>query len=158
MITACHPSKETIKQVNKLTLIKKDKTINCPINDPTRCAVDTPLTQLYESSISNNRDFASILEKGEESLLLRLHMIKAAQKSIDIQTFIWVNDEAGHLVLAELLEAAKRGVKVNIIIDQLFSMGNSWFLAELATLHENLNVKLFNPTFNEGHTLSLIHI
>jgi phosphatidylserine/phosphatidylglycerophosphate/cardiolipin synthase-like enzyme len=152
LITACHPSKETIKQVNKLTLIKKDKTINCPINDPTRCAVDTPLTQLYESSISNNRDFASILEKGEESLLLRLHMIKAAQKSIDIQTFIWVNDEAGHLVLAELLEAAKRGVKVNIIIDQLFSMGNSWFLAELATLHENLNVKLFNPTFNEGHT------
>ena len=31
-------------------------------------------------------------------------------------------------------------------------MGNSWFLAEVATLHENLNVRMFNPLFNEGHT------
>ncbi len=151
-LTACHPSQKVIQQVNQLTQIKKDKTIKCPITDITRCAIDTPLSQLYQSSIHNKQDYVTLLENGEESLLIRLHLIKAAQKSIDIQTFIWVNDEAGHLVLSELLEAAKRGVKVNIIIDQLFSMGNSWFLAELATLHENFTVKLFNPTFNEGHT------
>jgi phosphatidylserine/phosphatidylglycerophosphate/cardiolipin synthase-like enzyme len=151
-LMACHPSKDTIKQVNQLTLTKKDKTINCPPTNINRCAIDTPLISLVDISQNNNRDFVSLLEKGEDSLLLRLHMIKAAKKSIDIQTFIWVNDDAGHLVLAELLEAAKRGVKVNIIIDQLFSMGSSWFLSELATLHTNLNVRLFNPTFNEGHT------
>lgn len=151
-LVACHPSPETIKQVNHLTHIKKDKTTTC-INDPiSRCAIDTPLTNLYQTSLKNKQDYVSLLEYGSDSLLLRLHMIKAAQKSIDIQTFIWVNDDAGHLVLAELLTAAKRGVKVNIIIDQLFSMGNSWFLAELATLHQNLTVKMFNPTFNEGHT------
>ena len=151
-LTACHPSQKVIQQVNQLTQIKKDKTIKCPITDITRCAIDTPLSQLYQSSIHNKQDYVTLLENGEESLLIRLHLIKAAQKSIDIQTFIWVNDEAGHLVLSELLEAAKRGVKVSIVIDQLFSMGNSWFLAELATLHENFTVKLFNPTFNEGHT------
>ncbi len=151
-LSACHPSKETIKRVNDLTYIKKDKSINCPIIDETRCAIDTPLNKLYGKTSDIHKDYVTLLEKGEDSLLLRLHLIKAAQKSIDIQTFIWVNDDAGHLMLAELLEAAKRGVKVNIIIDQLFSMGNSWFLAELATLHENLTVKMFNPTFNEGHT------
>ena len=151
-LTACHPNQKIIKQVNQLTQIKKDKSLKCPANDITRCAIDTPLRELYQSSIQNNQDHVTLLDNGEESLLIRLHLIKAAQKSIDIQTFIWVNDEAGHLVLAELLEAAKRGVKVNIIIDQLFSMGNSWFLAELATLHENFTVKMFNPTFNEGHT------
>ncbi|HHL31696.1 MAG TPA: phospholipase D family protein [Oceanospirillales bacterium] len=151
-LVACHPSSETIKKVNQLTYSKKEKTISCPINNAQRCAIDSPLSNLYEVAIHNNRDYLTLLEKGSDSLLLRLHMIKAAQKSIDIQTFIWVNDESGHLVLAELLAAAKRGVKVNIIIDQLFSMGNSWFLAELATLHENLNIKMFNPTFNEGHT------
>lgn len=152
LLSACHPSHETIKKVNDLTYVKKDKQINCPITNTTRCAIDTPLQPLFEKSQKTHKDYVTLLEKGEDSLLLRLHMIKAAQISIDIQTFIWVNDDAGHLVLAELLEAAKRGVKVNVIIDQLFSMGNSWFLAELATLHENFTVKMFNPTFNEGHT------
>ncbi len=151
-LTACHPSQKIIKQVNQLTQIKKDKSVKCPVTDITRCAIDSPLSALYQLSIQNKQDHVTLLDNGEESLLIRLHLIKAAQESINIQTFIWVNDEAGHLVLAELLEAAKRGVKVNIIIDQLFSMGNSWFLAELATLHENFTVKMFNPTFNEGHT------
>ncbi len=152
LVVACHPSPELIKKVNQVTLNKKDKTLSCPSTDSKHCAIDTPLTELYEQTQFSNRDAVTLLERGEDSLLLRLHMIKAAQKSIDIQTFIWVNDESGHLVLAELLAAAKRGVKVNIIIDQLFSMGNTWFLAELATLHENFNIRMFNPIFNEGHT------
>jgi phosphatidylserine/phosphatidylglycerophosphate/cardiolipin synthase-like enzyme len=152
LLCSCHPSPEVIKQVNRITAIKKDKTLSCPPNIQNKCAIDSPLGILFESNKLAKADSVTLLEKGEDSLLLRLHLIKSAQKSIDIQTFIWVNDEAGHLVLSELLEAAKRGVKVNIIIDQLFSMGNSWFLAEVATLHENLNVRMFNPLFNEGHT------
>ncbi|VAW40933.1 Cardiolipin synthetase [hydrothermal vent metagenome] len=152
LLAACHPSPEIIRKVNELTYIKKDKTVNCPITNTTRCAIDTPLLDLYNNSLITGKDYVSLLEKGENSLLVRLHLIKAAQTSIDIQTFIWVNDESGHLVLAELLEAAKRGVRVNIIIDQLFSMGDTWFLAELATLHANLNIRLFNPVFNEAHT------
>lgn len=152
MLVACHPSPETIKRVNEITFIKKDKTTTCPISDKRHCAVDTPLELLYDSSLVDNKDRVTLLEKGEESLLIRLHLIKSAQTSIDIQTFIWVNDESGHLMIAELLQAAKRGVRVNIIIDQLFSMGNTWLLAELATLHENLNIRLFNPLFNEADT------
>ena len=152
LLTACHPSPEMIKQVNVQVNIKKDQQILCPPTRINKCAIDSPLTALYQQSKQHNQSYASILEKGEDALLLRLHMIKMAQKSIDIQTFIWANDDAGHLVLAELLSAAKRGVKVNIIIDQLFSMGNSWFLAEVATLHKNLTVKMFNPIFNEGNT------
>jgi len=152
LLTSCHPSPETIRKVNELTYIKKDKSLTCSANDFRHCAIDTPLQDLYYKSIHNNKDHVTLLESGEDSLLIRLHLIKAAQTSINIQTFIWVNDESGHLVLAELLEAAKRGVKVNIIIDQLFSMGNTWLLAELATLHENLNIRMFNPLFNEAHT------
>ncbi len=152
LLCSCHPSPEIIKQVNRITAIKKDKSISCPATYQNKCAIDTPLAHLFEKNKLVKTDSVTLLEKGEESLLLRLHLIRSAQKSIDIQTFIWVNDETGHLVLSELLEAAKRGVQVNIIIDQLFSMGNSWFLAEVATLHENLNVRMFNPLFNEGHT------
>lgn len=152
LLSACHPSQETIRRVNELTYIKKDKSLTCPDNDSSHCAIDTPLLSLYNSAIIDKKDRITLLEKGDDSLLIRLHLIKSAQTSINIQTFIWVNDESGHLVLAELLEAAKRGVKVNIIIDQLFSMGNTWLLAELATLHENFNIRMFNPLFNEAHT------
>ncbi len=152
LLSACHPSPETIRRVNELTYIKKDKVLTCPEEDSSHCAIDTPLEPLYNKAIIDKKDRITLLEKGDDSLLIRLHMIKSAQTSIDIQTFIWVNDESGHLMLAELLEAAKRGVKVNIIIDQLFSMGNTWLLAELATLHENLNIRMFNPLFNEAHT------
>ncbi|MCF6317836.1 MAG: phospholipase D family protein [Proteobacteria bacterium] len=152
VLVACHPSSELIRKVNELTYIKKDKSLNCPIEDITHCAIDTPLLDLYSNSLITGKDYVGLLEKGDDSLLVRLHLIKAAQTSIDIQTFIWVNDESSHLVLAELFAAAKRGVRVNIIIDQLFSMGDTLFLAELATLHENLNIRLFNPVFNEAHT------
>ncbi|MFK8012471.1 MAG: phospholipase D family protein [Marinicellaceae bacterium] len=152
LLSACHPSPETIRQVNELTYIKKDKSLTCPLQNKTNCAIDTPLSLLYDAALIDKKDKITLLEKGQDSLLVRLHLIKSAQSSIDIQTFIWVNDESGHLMLTELLAAAKRGVKVNIIIDQLFSMGNTWLLAELATLHENFNIRMFNPLFNEGHT------
>jgi len=152
LLSACHPSPETVRRVTELTYIKKDKSLTCPIEDSRRCAIDTPLLSLYNAALIDKKDRITLLEKGDESLLIRLHMIKSAQTRIDVQTFIWVNDESGHLMLAELLQAAKRGVKVNIIIDQLFSMGNTWLLAELATLHENFNIRMFNPIFNEAHT------
>lgn len=150
--TGCSLSPEIKQAAEKVTYKKKNKHVKCDQDDPNKCAIDSPINHLYQQSQIQQSNYVSLLEKGEDSLLLRLHLIKAAKESINIQTFIWVNDDSGRLVLSELLEAAKRGVKVNLIIDQLFSMGNSRLLAELATLHHNLNIRLFNPTFNEGHT------
>ena len=54
-------------------------------------------------------------------MLARIHHIRQAQKSINIQTFIWSNDEVGRLMMYELIKAAKRGVKVRVLADQMFS-------------------------------------
>ncbi len=152
VVTACHRSPEFLKRVDQALQVQKGSENTCEGDDARHCALDTPLENLWRAYQADGRPRVVLLEKGSEALLLRLHLIKAAQKRIDIQTFIWVDDESGHLVLQELLAAAKRGVKVNIIIDQLFSMDNTWFLSELATLHKNLHIKLFNPIFREAHT------
>lgn len=47
---------------------------------------------------------------GYDALLLRVHLIRPARSSIEIQTFIWSNDESGRLMIYELIEAARRGV------------------------------------------------
>ncbi len=152
VLSACHQSPAFLKRVDETMQIAKGADSSCPAADARRCALDTPLEQLWRDYQYDGRPRVVLLEKGTDALLLRLHLIKAAQRRIDIQTFIWVDDEAGHLVLQELLAAARRGVQVNVIIDQLFSMDNTWLLSELATLHKNLRIKLFNPVFREAHT------
>lgn len=152
LISGCAVNKATIKQVEQVIEIKKDSTITCPSDDPNRCAVVTPFAAQFALAKKQDRNKVLLLDHGEESLLLRLHMIRAAKETIEIQSFIWVNDEAGHLVIRELLAAAKRGVKVKVIIDQLFSMGNSWLVTDIATLHQNLEFKLYNPVFQDAHT------
>jgi len=126
--------------------------MTCPPEAPNRCALDTPFASQYLLANEQQRNRVLLLDHGEESLLARIHLIRSATESIEIQTFIWVNDEAGHLMIRELLAAARRGVQVRVIIDQLFSMGNSWLVSDIATLHQNMNFKLYNPVFQDAHT------
>jgi phosphatidylserine/phosphatidylglycerophosphate/cardiolipin synthase-like enzyme len=86
-----------------------------------------------------------MLSNGYDALLLRVHLIRQARTSIAVQTFIWTNDEVGRLMMYELIEAAKRGVKVRIIADQLASDQDPEVVAFLATVHPNLEIKHYRP-------------
>ncbi|WP_438483281.1 phospholipase D family protein [Oleiharenicola lentus] len=88
----------------------------------------------------------AIIGNGYDALLLRVHLIREAKRSIVVQTFIWTNDESGRLLMYELIEAAKRGVKVRIIADHMVSEQNPETAAFLATVHPNLEVKHYRPT------------
>ncbi|ACB75209.1 phospholipase D family protein [Opitutus terrae] len=87
-----------------------------------------------------------ILDGGYEVLLVRIHLIRQARRSIEVQTFIWTNDECGRLVMFELIEAARRGVKVRVIADQPFSEQDPALTAFLATADPNLEIKHYRPT------------
>jgi len=152
LVAGCRVNQETIRQVEQVIEVVKDNSLSCDPSDPNRCAPETPFAGYFKLAKQHQTNHMLLLDHGEESLLARLHLIRSARHSIEIQTFIWVNDEAGHLVIGELLAAARRGVKVKVVIDQLFSMGNSWLVANLATLHQNLEFKLYNPVFSDAHT------
>jgi phosphatidylserine/phosphatidylglycerophosphate/cardiolipin synthase-like enzyme len=96
-----------------------------------------------EDSAATNR--VAIINDGYDALLLRVHLIRQAKRSIDIQTFIWTNDECGRLMICELIEAARRGVRVRIIADQLVSEKDPATMAFLATVHPNLEVRHYRP-------------
>ena len=78
------------------------------------------------------------------SIASRLHLINKAQHNIDLQYYIWENDSIGHLMLAELLKAADRGVKVRLLIDDQNGTKLDATLKQLAA-HPNFEIKLFNP-------------
>ncbi len=101
-----------------------------------------------EKRDATHHNRVALLEGGYDALLLRVHLIRHAQKSIAVQTFIWSNDECGRLITYELIEAAKRGVKVRLIADHLFSDQDLDSVAFLATVHPNFEVRHYRPAFS----------
>ena len=90
-----------------------------------------------------------ILEKGEEALLARAWLADHAQKSIEVQYFIWSTDNIGILAAEALLRAAERGVKVKVIVDDLLIDAPDESLLALA-LHPNIDIKIYNPKHSVG--------
>lgn len=86
-----------------------------------------------------------MLSGGYEALMLRVHLIRSATASIDIQTFIWTNDEVGRLMVWELIQAARRGVRVRIIADHMFSDQDPEVMAFLAAANPNFEVRHYRP-------------
>ncbi|GIX32277.1 MAG: phospholipase D family protein [Lysobacterales bacterium] len=112
--------------------------------------VPSPLFALAQADRERHR--ALLIERGEEALLLRLHLIRAARETIDLQTYIFADDASGRLLLAELLAAAQRGVRVRLLVDQLFSLPDEALLAGLAISHRGFSIRLYNPTFRRART------
>jgi phosphatidylserine/phosphatidylglycerophosphate/cardiolipin synthase-like enzyme len=96
------------------------------------------------------RHYALILDYGQDALLARLDLIRGAQRSIDIQTYIFDEDDAGHLILDELLAAAKRGVRVRLLVDQLAALKRVDTVAALAGAHVNFEMRVYNPVLGRA--------
>ena len=90
-------------------------------------------------------EYVSILEVGDDALLARVHLIRSATQSIDIQTFIWKDDPTSRFLFDELVKAAERGVLVRILIDALNPPGSPEQLARMARAHRNMEIVLYKP-------------
>ncbi|WEV49986.1 phospholipase D family protein [Acinetobacter sp. ESL0695] len=79
-----------------------------------------------------------------EAIAARLSLINKAQKTLDIQYYIWDNDKIGALALYDIIQAADRGVKVRLLIDDNNAKKMEGIFLALDQ-HVNIQVKLYNP-------------
>lgn len=79
-----------------------------------------------------------------QSIASRVHLIRKAKHTLDLQYYIWGDDFIGNLMLHELLKAADRGVKVRLLIDDQNGTKLDKQLAALIS-HPNISIKLYNP-------------
>ncbi|HET7126279.1 MAG TPA: phospholipase D family protein [Lysobacter sp.] len=119
------------------------------------CAQPSPLHRLAadafaESEGGSPRHRALILDDGRDALLARVNLIRSATTSVDLQTYIFEEDDAGRLTLGELLAAAKRGVRVRVLIDQLSALERVQTLAALAGAHRNFQIRIYNPVLQRA--------
>lgn len=116
-------------------------------------SADSPFHDFFQDFVADSFDaedhsknnYIHIINRGDYSLQLRVHLIRSAVKSIDIQTFIWSDDECGTLVFNEILNAARRGVKVRLLIDHIASLKDPGTIAYLTTASPNIQIKYYRP-------------
>ena len=127
--------------------------VDCTRSDA--CALASPVLQLAQATLAAStpqapQHRALILDDAPNSLLLRVHLIRSAQHSIDLQTYIFDEDDAAQLILDELQAAAFRGVKVRVLVDQLAALRKVQTFAALASLHANLELRVYNPVLDRA--------
>ncbi|WP_234990216.1 phospholipase D family protein [Roseivivax lentus] len=95
----------------------------------------------------NGSDMTGIhpLARGDDALTSRLALINAAQVSIDAQYYIWHDDVSGMILLDALHRAARRGVRVRLLVDDNGVPGMDAYLAALSAV-DGFEVRLFNPS------------
>ena len=95
---------------------------------------------------------AYLLDTGESALLARAWLAEHAERSIEVQYFIWSSDNVGILATEALLRAAERGVRVRVIVDDLLIDAPDKTLLALAK-HPNIDIRIYNPKHKVGTPL-----
>ena len=92
------------------------------------------------------------LEDGDGSMVARAWFCENAEKTIDIQYFIFAADNVGLIAADYLVRAADRGIKVRIIVDDIMVEADENKLLTLDS-HENISIKIYNPGTNVGKNI-----
>lgn len=109
-------------------------------------ASTTRIGQAASTLISTHTGLSGIypLSNPQEAFAVRTLLADAAQQTLDVQSYIWRNDMTGLLLLGSLYDAADRGVRVRILLDDSANAGFDEILSAL-NAHDNIDVRLFNP-------------
>jgi putative cardiolipin synthase len=89
------------------------------------------------------------LPSGRDAFAARMLFARAAERSIDVQYYIWRRDLTGTLLFEELRRAADRGVRVRVLLDDNNTSGLDDILAALDA-HPQIELRLFNPFVIRG--------
>ncbi len=132
----------------------KTKTIStdayCTDVDRSITTIDT--SNNLDQHIKPNQTGIYVLEEGMEAITSRAWMCNHAQKSMDIQYFIFSEDKIGIISCDYMLRAACDGIKVRVIVDDLLQEGNPDYILALDQ-HENIEIKIYNPNITLGSNL-----
>jgi putative cardiolipin synthase len=111
---------------------------------------DTHYGKLLKDEINQHPSEHSgffLLNDGIDALSARLLLAEHAQRSIDAQYYEIKKDIIGRAFITALLQAADRGVRVRLLIDDINTVGYDIGMAALDS-HPNFEIRVFNPFVN----------
>ena len=113
---------------------------------------DTRLGRRFADSAHEHGEKSGfrIITSGVDGLVTRVQMIDAAERTLDLQYFIFRGDETGRLVIEALLRASDRGVRVRVLIDDGATIPGDERVIALDG-YPGIAVRVFNPFAYRGH-------
>ncbi len=96
----------------------------------------------FNAKLSWSQNKVALLDDPRISLQMRIDMIRNAQKTLDMATYIYGNDEASSQVIRELIKATERGVIVRLIVDDLNNHIPKYLIAYM--IGKGIRIKVFN--------------
>src|SRR5258708_17037701 len=113
---------------------------------------DTRLGQQFASAAHEHEGYSAfrIISIGVDGFQLRMQLIEAAQRTLDLQYYIFRGDETGRMLTDRLLRAADRGVRIRVLIDDGDTVaGDEQILRLLKS--DSVELRIFNPARYRGH-------
>lgn len=104
-----------------------------------------------EAAAHGGRSGFRIVTTGVNGFLLRVQLIDAAQRTLDLQYFIFRGDQTGRLITDALRRAAARGVRVRVLVDDGETVAGDGQILALDG-QPNIEVRVFNPFVYRGHS------
>jgi putative cardiolipin synthase len=106
---------------------------------------ESPLVKIVRTSTpSPEQTGVRLLPLGAYSLDTRIQLAQRATRSLDVQYYVLENDPTGRLLMKALRDASQRGVRVRLLVDDLYTTHSDFLLRGLASF-PNIEVRLFNP-------------
>lgn len=107
---------------------------------------DTRIGKAVEPLVSLHPGLSGIypLRDSREAFTSRYLLAQRAERSLDLQYYIWNDDVSGQLMMQAVMEAAGRGVRVRILLDDNTTSGLDEAIAAIDA-HPSIEVRLFNP-------------
>jgi putative cardiolipin synthase len=98
--------------------------MDAPVVTASKPAIDSPLVKIVQASTpSPELTGFRLMPLAAYSLDARIELIRRAQYSLDIQYYLIANDRTGRLLLRNVRDAANRGVRVRVLVDDLYTSG-----------------------------------
>jgi len=91
-----------------------------------------------------------IISVGADGFRARAQLIDAAQRTLDLQYYIFHGDETGRMLTEHLLKAADRGVRIRVLIDDGDTAAGDEQILRLLN-HDSVELRIFNPARYRGH-------
>src|SRR5690606_22880496 len=98
-----------------------------------------------------------LLPDGLDAFAARALSARKAGRSLDLQYYIWHNDPTGRLLAHEAWQAAERGVRVRVLLDDMNTQGDDTDLLAFDG-HPNIEIRVYNPFRNRGGPMRVFEL
>jgi cardiolipin synthase C len=130
------------------------RTVSTAFGDP----ASTRLGQFFGPAADEHPGLSGfgLLSHGRKAFIVRLALADLAERSLDMQYYVWDGDTTGRIIVDHVMRAADRGVRVRLLVDDPFYKASDSVKAALDA-HPNVEIRLFNPlTYRRWSVLDFI--